>query len=391
MNAVVDRDGRVFGRLNLFDAGLILFAVLLIPIAYVSFLLFRTPKPRITSVQPAQLTYIEDRAAGGSELRGKLKVIGSGLRPVLRATIGGKDVIAFIFETPTSADVLFGSLPPGTHDLVLYDGVQEVARALKSVVIPAQAKSTFVRVRVVGELIVMDAKAAQALRVGAIFAPSGAAQFEIVSLGEAVPDTREVRLPRGGAIEVATRARWQRAAAVVTNCEVTAPLQCRLGEISLGSEGTVLDLPDGAATLHLRVQGLVPAEPPALATVRVRFLAPADAIDLVKTGDRDESSPLVDDRAATIMSVESRQIVQGDVLLPALDGAQPPASLSGVDRVAAIDAVMRLGADPVHDGWRYRSQPLSVGRSLTFVTPRYTIRGLVRSVTVGNASFTERR
>ena len=33
----------------------------------------------------------------------------------------------------------------------------------------------------------------------------------------------------------------------------------------------------------------------------------------------------------------------------------------------------------------------AIARSLTFVTPRYTIRGLVRSVTVGNASFTERR
>ena len=90
---------------------------------------FRTPTPRIDSVEPAQAeAYIEDRAAGGSELSGKLKVHGTGLRPILRAMIGGQHGIAFIFESPASADVLFGDLPVGTHDLVLLDGVQEVAR-----------------------------------------------------------------------------------------------------------------------------------------------------------------------------------------------------------------------------------------------------------------------
>jgi hypothetical protein len=390
VKALIDGEGRVFGRMNLFDAALVLFAVLLIPVAYVSFLLFRTPKPHITAVQPAQLTYIEDRAAGGSELRGKLKVLGTGLRPVLRATIGGQNVIAFIFENPTSADVLFGNIPAGTHDLVLYDGVQEVARAPKAVVIPAQAKAALARVRVVGDLIDLDAKAVQALRVGATYPAGGSAESEIVALGDAQPDVREVRLARG-AIDVPAPDRWQRPVAIVTECDVAAPLQCRIGNASLGSDGTLLDVPGSGGTLHLRIRELVPADPPTTATVRIRLLAPADGIDLVKAGDRDESAPAEDDRAATILSVEGRQLVQGDVMLPAIDGLQPPATLSSVDRVAAIDATMRLGADAARGGWRYRSQPLSVGRSLTFVTPRYSIRGLVRSIVIPNVPAAERR
>jgi len=112
----------------------------------------------------------------------------------------------------------------------------------------------------------------------------------------------------------------------------------------------------------------------------------------VKPGDRDESAPVTDGRAATIVSVEPRQVVQGDITLQSpIDGAQPPASIRAADRVAAFDAIVRLGVDPARDGWHYRSHPMTVGHAITFVTPRYTIRGLVRSVTVSNAPSPERR
>ena len=87
--------------------------------------------------------------SGGTELKGKLKVSGTGLRPILRAAIGGQAVVAFIFESPTSADVLFGNMAPGTYDLILYDGVQEVARASNSVVVPAPPSPETARVRAV--------------------------------------------------------------------------------------------------------------------------------------------------------------------------------------------------------------------------------------------------
>lgn len=391
MNAVIDREGRVFGRVNLFDAALIVFAVVLIPIAYAAFLLFRTPAPRVTSVEPAQVTFIEDRAAGGTELSGKLKVRGTGLRPILRAVIGGQPAIAFIFESPSSADVLFGNLPVGTHDLVLYDGVQEVARVSKAVTIPPKVKPASARVRVVGNLIDLDEAAARSLQVGAKYPPSGSPDAEIVALGDPIPDGREIRL-LDGLVEVTTLGRWQRAAAIALECDVSAPLQCRVGPVSLGGAEVLLNVPGSAGALRLRVLEVVPADPPRSAEARIRFLAPADAIDLVKPGDRDESAPLVDGRAATIVSVEGRQIVQGDIALPAIaDGAQAPASIRAADRVAAVDAVVRLGVDPARDGWHYRAHPMVVGHSLTFVTPRYTIRGLVRSVTVSNAPSPERR
>ena len=123
-------------RPNLFDAAIAAFVVVLIPIAYGTYLLFRVPRPAITSVKRVEITK-EERRIGGPNLAAKMKIQGTGLRPMLRATVDATPAIGFVFENPNSADLLLGALPPGPHDLILYDGVQEVARAQKVVAIDA--------------------------------------------------------------------------------------------------------------------------------------------------------------------------------------------------------------------------------------------------------------
>jgi len=138
-------------RFNVFDAAVVGFVVVLIPIAYGTFLLFRTPRPIVTSVDRVEITK-EERRVGGPNLVAKLKIHGSGLRPMLRASIDDRPAIGLVFENPNSADLLVGATPPGAHDLILYDGTQEVARAPKAVVIdPAVLPRTaVVRVRFQG-------------------------------------------------------------------------------------------------------------------------------------------------------------------------------------------------------------------------------------------------
>ncbi len=67
---------------------------------------------------------------------------------MLRASIDDTPAIGFVFENPNSADLLVGPTPPGAHDLVLYDGAQEVARARKAVVIEPASLPRTVMVRV---------------------------------------------------------------------------------------------------------------------------------------------------------------------------------------------------------------------------------------------------
>jgi hypothetical protein len=131
----------------LFDAAVAGFVIVLIPIAYGTWLLFRAPRPTVASVKRVDITR-EERRIGGPNLVAKMKIQGSGLRPMLRAAIDDTPAMGFVFENPNSADLLVGAIPPGSHDLILYDGVQEVARALKAVSIdPPVARSATLRVR----------------------------------------------------------------------------------------------------------------------------------------------------------------------------------------------------------------------------------------------------
>ena len=133
---VLDDRGRLFGRVNLVDAVVLGFIVLLIPVAYGTWLLFR-PKPvRITSVTRVTLSKEEQRIANPLRAAAKLKVKGSGFTPMLRAWIGPEPSLGFTFEDPTSADVIVAPMAPGEYDVALYDGGQEVARAPKAFVNP---------------------------------------------------------------------------------------------------------------------------------------------------------------------------------------------------------------------------------------------------------------
>ena len=134
-------------RLTVFDAAVASFVVVLIPVAYGTYRLFRTPQPVVASVRRVEITK-EELRIGGPSLVAKMKVTGSGLRPMLRASIDGTPAIGFVFENPNSADLLVGAVPPGSHDLILFDGVQEVARAPKAVTIEAAvSRHATVRIR----------------------------------------------------------------------------------------------------------------------------------------------------------------------------------------------------------------------------------------------------
>ncbi len=373
MQALIDADGRVFGRVNLIDALVAVFVVLLVPVAYATYLLFRTPAPQITSVEPAQLTYIEDRAAQGSLLSGKLKVRGTGFRPVLRATIGTTGAIAFIFEDPTSADVLFGDVPPGKHDLVLFDGVQEVARATGAVTIPEKSASGRTSVALVGTFVDLDEAMAASLNVGTKF-PSGEPQAEILALGPVV----EAALTINNRVDVAVQGRRQRSALVAVRCEISAPQprECRAAGITVGPGLTYL-VP-GTSDLRLLIDAVVPASPPTSARLRVRLFGVPDAVSLVRVGDTDLPHLAIDQRGAVVRAIGARRDGVGEVtVLLSQETAAVLASAARQDPVASLDVTLTAGLDRGRQGWRYRGDTLRVGGPVTFTAETYTLRGVV--------------
>lgn len=116
---LIDERGRVFGRVNLID-GLVGFVVLLlIPLAYGAYVLFRLPDPTIISIEPAVVT------------EGDMPMVmlsGENLRPYLRASIGDTRSAGFLVQSPAMGAIKLPALVAGTYDVVLYDEVLEIAR-----------------------------------------------------------------------------------------------------------------------------------------------------------------------------------------------------------------------------------------------------------------------
>lgn len=386
MSRFIDRDGRLFGRLNLVDAAVGAFVLMLVPLGYASYLLFRPPAPQITSVEPAQLTLIEERAAQGTRLAGKLKVRGTGLRPILRATIGTTEAVAFIFETPRSADVLFGEVRPGTHDLILYDGVHEVARAPGAVVIPNPPDDAALWLGIAGVLLDMEPEVAGSIKVGDTYEDNGQRQAEILKLGPLAPASAPIE----DKIDAEIQGRQQRAALIAIRCEFAAlqPRECASGARTV-TAGATINIPGTAGRLRMLIDELVPVTPPVPATMEIRLYGASEVVGAVRPGDVDRPHLALDGRAATITAMGARH--SGAAAVAVLVPKAPSVIAANPNTLAAVDVTATAGLDRGRAGWRYRGQEVRAGGPIVFTTAAYTLSGVVIALQVDQSARPEER
>ncbi len=334
--SVIDNRGRLFGTINIVDASFLAFLIVLVPLGYGTYLLFRPAKPEIHSVGPSAITAAERRVGNGSALTAKFKIQGSGLTPLLRARIGDQDALGLVFESPNSADVLVGPIAPGKHDLVLVDGIQEVARAIGAIDIQA---STGTPIRVSGWLIDMSKHASSALAPGKTLPRNEPSSFEVAAIG--AERAGRTRLRFGGAVaDGDANGLVDREAVLVLKCD-SPPLYdtCSIGgQVVTGASPITIGLP-GAYRFELHE--VLPMSAPIAATAMLRIEGPAAA--LVQAGDQDA---LLDSRSARVTSVNGR----------------------GSDGTTVS---VTLGVDESREGWRYRGRMIKPGGTVTFVTDRY--------------------
>lgn len=337
--ALVDDRGRVFGRFNLIDAAVVAFLLGLVPLGYGAYLLFKPVRPRIDSVTQSEITREERRVTSGGFLTAKLKVRGTGFNPLLRAFIDDNQALGFVFETPNSADVLVGAVAPGTHDLVLFDGVQEVARARGAVTITDPARPTL---RVVGWFTNLTAGVADQLKAG-FSAPADSPVFEVLAVGNPRPASARITVGQDQ-VDLPLADRLEREAVVFVRCDPSPDNStCSIGGRLVADPPPVVVSFEG---LRFEIADVLPAAPPVRARAVVRT---SSAGGLVKAGDRDR---FLDERAAVVAAAGANTI--------------------------SLD----LGVDPSREGWRYRGRLVTPGAPFSLTTDRYRAEGEVVSLEV---------
>jgi len=352
---VLDDRGRILGRVNLVDAVVVAFFVLLIPIAYGTWLLFRPRKVEITSVTRVTMTKEEQRIANPLRAAAKLKVKGNGFSPMLRAWIGSEPSLGFTFEDPHSADVIVGPMPPGEYDVALFDGGQEVARAPKVYVIGAAANHD--EIKAIGRLVDLDKATADGLQKAAAFPSSADARVRVAALGAIEPGRRPLQVQPGRdghePLDVPRPGTFERQASLVLACDPTEQPEttCTINGVYPGANAQ-LRVAGPTNQMTFVVEDVMPASASEPMDVTVRFSGGPE-LALVKVGDRDL---LLDDRAAEVTSIGAR---------------------SG----SSLDVRLRVGVDRARDGWRYRGRQVKAGAPFSLATDRYIANGTVVSAT----------
>ena len=343
--AIVDSQGRLFGRFNLLDAALLVIAAGLIPLGYAAYLLFREHPPRMTSVTPS-------RTEQTQLLR--LTVIGENLRPYMRVSAGTEQAQDFLFKSTTEAVVSFVNLPQGEYDVILYDQAQERSRLPRALSVgPSSLPPT--AIIAVGSFGNLDAAGAAKISAGLTLPGVG----EVLAVGE--PTSGKTRVFSGpNLVVVPVETTLQLPAVVLFRCQVRSQQghpYCVVGDVTI-APAALMTLPTPLGNTSFQIEQVRSPHPLETAQVELRVSGRPSLLALIADGDVDlggTSNPL-----AVIARVAS---------------AGPVRRLS--ETSAEIDVRLSAQLQRVDGQWLYNSTPLRAGTGIVFRTSKYEVQGVV--------------
>ena len=345
---IVDANGRLFGRVNLVDALVLVLLVGMVPLAYGAYALFRTPAPRLVAVEPNTLL-------NGPNLR--VSIRGEHLRPYMRVSFNDTQGNSFIFRNTSEALVDLNPMPPGVYDVVLYDNAQERARLPKAFTIqPTPMPAS--HVIVVGTFGNLTNESATGIKKGMVIAGVG----EVVDVGTPLPET--TRVYAGPVIEIPIDRAVRVPVALRVGCQVRAPQgvpQCALGDAALQPLTLlVLNTPQGA--LPFQIDQLRGTQPLETVEVVVQLTNRRELLSQIRPGDADYgqyANPLA--AGATVAAVGARVPLGGDN--------------------ERVDVTLRAQAQRTSNSWTYAAQPLRIGSAYVLRTSAYELQGTVVRIT----------
>ena len=272
--AFIDARGRLFGRINVFDAAVLGGIVAAVALSFVGYGLLKVPlPPQVTEVTPK--TFVE-----GPSLRMAIK--GENLVPYMHVylrrtgeptavmhdstqwiktdsyTLANTARTAFRLESPKLGEVeTLDTLLPGTYDMIFHDDLKVVGIVQSAFTVrPApklkvQSKEREATLRVSGAFIGMNGADAANVRAGSKIPPDAEEPpGEIVGTGTPMPDVAKVDTG-AGTIEAPIVNRWRVPADLRLRCVMASPGKCFFLE-ELVVVGNSLKLRvDGASRIFL--------------------------------------------------------------------------------------------------------------------------------------------
>ena len=346
--AIVDEQGRLFGRLNLLDAVLLVLLLGLVPLGYAAYLLFREQPPRLVAIDPARVEVSDET---------RLIIKGENLRPYMRVSAGSYQALEFLFKSPTEAEVPFRNLPVGEYDIVLYDHSQERGRLPKALsVLRGPLPAT--HVIVAGTFGNLTAEKAKAIVPGMTLNDAG----EVIKVG--TPTTDGPRVFAGSSLIGAMVPNALHVPALVRlNCAVRAPQgkpDCVVNDAAVAPTVLVM-LPTPVGPVPFQMEHVISSAPLQQHTIQVRVAGHPSVVALMKPGDAD--------RAGT-----SNPMAPGAVITR----VGPIRRIS--ETAAEADVTLRVDLQAAAAGWLYDSAPLRAGMPFLLRTPTYVVSGIVTSI-----------
>ena len=365
---LIDDNGRLFGRVNLFDALAAVLVLGMIPLAYGAYLLFRAPPARLLTVEPKTFTEGPNH---------RLQIWGENLRPFMRVSLNDVQARTFLIESTKGAEVdLPDNLPPGTYDVVLHDYAQELHRLPKAVTVIPNAPVPSLTLEVTGAFVGLTADVAKEINAGDHLT-EGKSKADVLAVDP--PVAAQMRLRAGElTVGVPVEGQWQRPATLRVSCFPESYPDGSIRCMAPGEQQPVMLLPDALLTFRARGQWLMFQvsevhldSNPTVKEARVRFVGSAGLLARMQTGDIDTANRVFSRAfAARVVALEPVRAWSGASL----------GLLAAGEQGSVRDVVLRLPVDRSANGWTYRNRPAKAGANLAFETSDYQVQGQVLSI-----------
>lgn len=348
--AIVDDRGRMFGRFNPVDVFVFALVVVMIPVAYAAYALFRTPPAKLRGVEPKQFTM-------GPNLR--VRVNGTNLRPFMRVSFNTVQGRTFMIGSTETAEIDLPDLDPGTYDVVLYNYAQEIDRLPKALTILPKAPAPLVTLSVDGAFVGLNQTQIDAIRPGLKLTQSNRVVGTVLAVGAKRPGAMRMRTG-DTVIGVDLPGSFDLPAVLDLECFLESSSDGSFRCTAYGPSHTapvavesVLSIPIAGAGLNFQVNDVHPVGHPSFVRVRVRAAMAPDITARLRVGESDTSVP--DYVGAWVGRVES---------------------------VNGADVVLRLPVQQLEGGWKYRNQWLKLGGSVKFESSTAIINGTIAELTL---------